>query len=111
VSPNDPLVVITRSTAPTAISDLEAFSKQRLAATRTISAIEIRNGSRTEIGAMPAHELTASAKSTDGFAIVIYQAIAYDGLHYYVLQGLVGPSLESRYMPQFRSIARSLEPR
>ena len=43
--------------------------------------------------------------------MTVYQALAYDGADYFVLQGFVGPELEGEFLPQFRAVARSLEPR
>jgi hypothetical protein len=57
---------------------------------------------------MPAHELVASAIAEDSVPIVVYQALAFDGHHYYLIQGRVGAGEKDRYLEQFRQIARSL---
>lgn len=111
VSREDPLVVVSKSTAGVAIIDLGEFSKNRLAQTRTLAKFVIRDESALHIASMPAFELVAVAEGTDGLPISVYQAIAYDGHHYYVIQGFVGIKKEGYYLPQFFKIARSLRTR
>jgi hypothetical protein len=109
---SEPMLVLGKSTAGEVISDLGVFSRARLAKTRTIGEVEVREEKALELAGMPAHELVAAARGArDATPVTVYQALAYDGADYYLIQGFVGPGLEERFLPQFREIARSLKPR
>lgn len=103
-----PFIVIARSTAEVAISDLSTFAKRRLAETNEISNQTVTYESELIVGGMPAHELLASATAENSPLVVVYQVVAFDGHHYYLIQGRVGAGLQDRYLEQFRTVARSL---
>jgi hypothetical protein len=107
-SPEDPFIVIARSTADVAISDLPAFSKRRLGETNKISSPVVEHEAESVIGGMPAYELVASAVAEGPVPVTVYQVVAYDGHHYFLIQGRVGVDAKDRYIEQFRQVARSL---
>jgi hypothetical protein len=109
-SPEDPFVVVARGTAETSISDLAVFSKRRLSETNKLSNPVVRNEGDLMIGGLPAHELIAYATAEGSVAVAVYQALAFDGHHYYLIQGRVGLDREAEYLEQFRAVARSLSP-
>jgi hypothetical protein len=106
---DDPLVVVVRAQPTGAIEDLSAFARKRLAQTRSVSSIRVRDGSDLELASMPAYELTADATGQDGQPVTTYQMIAHDGRDYYVIQAFVGRSAEVEYLEQFKAIARSFK--
>ena len=110
-SPLAPILVISRTTSPEAVSDLGAAARERLNATRTIDDVSIRDETTFDIAGMPAAEVTATATANNGQPVVVYQAAGFDGTHLVYVQAFVEPPLESRYLPQFREIARGLRPR
>lgn len=107
-SPEDPFIVIVRSTAGVAIMDLSAFAKRRLAETSKLSDQHITAESEITIGGMPAYELVADALDENAVPVVVYQVVALEGRYYYIIQGWVGAGLQNQYVEQFRTIARSL---
>jgi len=107
----DPFIVVARSTAEVAISDLAAFSKRRLAETNKISNSTVEQEAELVVGGMPAHELVASATAEPSVPVVVYQMVAFDGHHYFLIQGRVGVDMRDRYLDQFREVARSLSTR
>lgn len=107
-SASDPFVVVTRSTAAVAISDLAAFSKRRLGETNKLSNATIHYETDLSIDGMPAHELVALATAEQSVPVVVHQVVVFDGRHYFVVQGRVGVGEQDRYLGQFRDIARSL---
>ena len=107
-SPGDPFIVIARSTADVAISDLAAFSKRRLGETNKISSVVVEHEAESVMGGMPAYELVAAAVAEGSVSVAVYQAVAYDGRHYFLIQGRVGVDAKDRYIEQFRQVARSL---
>jgi len=107
-SPGDPFVIVGRSTAEVAISDLAAYSKKRLTGTIQIADIKVEQESEHVIAGMPGYELVASATAEGSTPVVVYQALAYDGQQYFLIQGRVGVGEKDRYLEQFRQITRSL---
>lgn len=110
-SPEDPFIVIARSTSDVAISDLPAFSKRRLGQANNISAPVVEHEAEAVIGGMPAYELVASAVAEGSVPVAVYQVVAFDGHHYFLVQGRVGVGDRDRFLEQFRRIAHSLTPR
>lgn len=107
-SPGDPFAIVGRSTAEVAISDLAAYSRKRLTGTIKIADIEVEQESERVIAGMPGYELVASATAEGSTPVAVYQALAYDGQQYFLIQGRVGVGEKGRYLEQFRQIARSL---
>jgi hypothetical protein len=107
-SPADPFIVVARSTAEVAISDLSAFSKRRLAETNRISSPAVEREAEVVVAGMPGHELIASAIAEGAVPVVVYQVLAFDGRHYFLIQGRVGEDMRDEYLDQFRAVARSL---
>ena len=101
-----PYAVVARSAATTQATDLALVARARLARTDRVGDIEIREEGSATMSGMPAHELIASGRSR-GRDVVIYQAMAFDGSLYYVLQGFVDASRADRFLPQFRMLAAS----
>lgn len=109
VSAEDPLLVVGASISDVDLSDLDAFSRQRLSQTAQVKQLENIQGGVTTVGGLPAYELTADAQDArTGVPIRIYQLIAADGARYFLVQGLVGQVTAPTFMPQFRDVARSL---
>jgi hypothetical protein len=74
--PGEPFVIVARSTAEVAISDLAAYSKKRLAETAKIAGISVEHETESVIGGMPGYELVASATAEGSTKVAVYQALA-----------------------------------
>lgn len=109
VSPEDPLLVVGASVSEIDLSDIEGFSRQRIAQTAGIDRLANIEGKTTTVDGLPVYELNAEARDVkSGTPIRIYQLVVADQRRYFLVQGLVGASAAAGFLPQFREIAHSL---
>lgn len=107
--PDKPFLVVAPSTSATEIQDLAVFAKARLTQMRSVQQPSVVNERSLVIDGMPAHELVAQGVDVrSGASIIVYQAIAYNGALYFLLQGFSPQKGSDVYVPEFRSIAESL---
>lgn len=104
----DPFIIVAKSTAEAPIADLGVFSRRHLAETAKIAGPNVVHENELVIGGMPAHELVAHATAEGTVPVIVYQAVAFDGRHYFVIQGRVGARRMDPFLNQFREVARSL---
>jgi hypothetical protein len=102
--------VVAPSVSATEIKDLAVFAKARLTQTRSVREPEVLNERSLVMDGMPAHELVAQAiDGRNGASVIVYQALAYDGVTYFLLQGFSPQKGSDVYIPEFRSVAESLK--
>lgn len=108
--PDAPFLVVAPSVSVTEIKDLAVFAKARLTQTRSVREPEVLNERSLVMDGMPAHELVAQAiDGRNGASVIVYQALAYDGVTYFLLQGFSPQKGSDVYIPEFRSVAESLK--
>ncbi len=108
--PDQPFLVVAPSVSATEITDLAVFAKSRLTQMRSIQEHELLSERPLVVDGMPAHELVAKGvDGRNGAIVIVYQAIAYDGATYFLLQGFSPQKGSDVYVPEFRTIAESLK--
>ncbi len=109
VAPGDPLLLLGASIAESDLSNVEAFARLRLGQTAQIRDLDRIEGSAATLDGLPAYELTAHAvDEASGEPLRIYQLVLAHGGRYLLAQGFVGPARADTYLPQFRTISRTL---
>ena len=109
-SPEDPLFVAAPSLSKVPIGDKHAFAVQRLSQTAATKVGSITSDTEIEIDGLKGYEFVAEGKDADsGTPLTVYQVILFDDGAYIVVQGLVGTRLRDTYLPEFKSMARSLK--
>lgn len=105
--PAAPVVMAGSSFSPADLSDLAAFSRERLAAPD--AALPARNitGAAVTIDGAEAYELFGDATDRS-VRQKFYQVIVRDGSHYVIVWGVVGADRAADWIPYFQTVARSV---
>ncbi len=62
------------------------------------------------IDGLDGYELLANAEdSGSGTPLAVYQVILFDDNSYLLMQGIVGAKTKTKYLPEFKAMARSLK--
>jgi hypothetical protein len=108
LAPDEPLLLAGSSFARLAVTDLEAFARQRLDEVAELADLELLSEQALTLGGLPAHELVVAAEDRKtGEPLTVYQALVVDGKRFFLVQGLVGAENAEEFIPQFREIAHS----
>jgi hypothetical protein len=108
LAPNEPLLLAGSSFARLAVTDLEAFARQRLDEVAELADLGLLSEKALTLGGLPAHELVVAAEDRKtGEPLTVYQALVVDGKRFFLVQGLVGAENAEEFIPQFREIAHS----
>lgn len=102
------LVTVGESRTAVQIRDLAGFARLRLHETPSIDEIEIDNERETQLDALPAHRIEARAVDTaTDTPMRVWQVLASDGEHYYLVQGLATETQATTLGPRFDAITES----
>lgn len=109
-SPEDPVFIAAKSMSKVRFPDKRDAAIKRLYQTANTKVISILSTTEISTDGLNGYEIIADAESTDsGTAIKIYQVILFDENSYILMQGLVGVTAADIYLPEFKSMARSLK--
>lgn len=109
VAPENPLLVVGASINDVDLSDLKAFSEERLRRTEQVAGVKNLQGSATKVDGLDAYELTADASDVKSSKpIRLYQLVIADGGSYFLAQGLVGAKRAGEFLGQFHDVATSI---
>jgi hypothetical protein len=107
LTPGDPRVFVSRHALPGDI-ELEPFALEHLTQSSQTSTSEPLSQGATHMGGMDAWEIQAEGQDFEQLApLFIYQVIATDREHFYVIQGFAAYRDRERYLPDFRAVAAS----
>ncbi len=110
--PKEPLFIVAPSLGRVAIADKQQFAEQRLYKTAHTKRVSIKSTAAIIIDGLNGYESLAEAEDAkSGTPLILYQVILFDGGSYILIQGLVGAELQDEYLPEFRSMVRSLQRR
>ena len=88
--------------------DPAEFAIQRLRQTRYHTRFKVTHIQPIEIDGLDGFELRASAMDTENDASkAIYQVVLYEGLSYWLIQGIVVAAQREQYIPVFTRMAKS----
>ena len=108
-SPEDPLFVAAPSFSKTPIHDKSQFAVQRIFQTAHTKIISVTSNSKITIDGLDGYELVADAEDAgSGASLTVYQVMLFDNESYILIQGIVGAELRGEYLPEFKTMARSL---
>jgi hypothetical protein len=108
--PGSPMLMVAESLAPGDMSDLAAFSRERVMATAPTIQVSNVTGAAATIAGAQAYEVTADGVDTeDSTRLRIYQAVVREGDHYILVQGIVGADRAAEWFPYFQTVARGLQ--
>ncbi len=106
-SPNDPLLVATKSLGRTQIPDIARFALQRIQQTAGTKIGQIESNQPTRIGQLQACETIATGTDASSNApMLVYQMIILDTDCYFIFQGLVGADGRTEFLPEFQRMAK-----
>ncbi|MBT6156984.1 MAG: hypothetical protein HOL01_10750 [Planctomycetaceae bacterium] len=109
-SPEDPMFVAAPSLSKVPILDPQRFAVRRIyqiTPNTKISSI-IANNAIT-IDGLDGYEIEAEAEDAKtGTPLVVYQVMLFDEGAYLLMVGIVGAKVSAEYLPEFKSMARSL---
>lgn len=107
--PEDPLFVAAPSLSNVPIQDKRQFSTQRLFQTANTKISSVTSINPIIVDGLDGYELIANASDVaSGTPLVVYQVILFEDDSYILIQGLVGAKLSAEYLPEFKTMARSL---
>jgi hypothetical protein len=108
--PAYPVLVVASATGSVPIDDLADFSRQRLAQTENVLAIEELEAGGIEVDGDIAYELLVNAAaSADATPLAIYQVVVPHGASYIIVQGTVAATLADKYVKQFRELVHGMK--
>ncbi len=108
---DDPRVFVSRHALASEVEDIERFALEHLAQSDQTSTLEHVSGARLRWAGLPAYEIVARGADFERLApLLLYQMLALDGEHFYVLQGFVALAEEALYLPEFRAVVTSFRP-
>jgi hypothetical protein len=108
-SPDDPLFVAAPSLSKVPIENKRQFAVQRLLQTANTKISSVISNKEITIDGLDGYEILADGKDADsGNPLKVYQVVLYDDQSYFLMQGLVGADLADEYLPEFKTMARSL---
>jgi len=107
---DEPIYVVGPSLGKEAIGNLPRFAEQRAHQTAEISGLRAIQGRSLEVDGLAAYEIVAEASDLrSGLPLRFYQVIAPDGGGYFIFQGLVGGSIATEYLAEFRRLTASFQ--
>lgn len=107
--PGAAILVVGSSFSEADLADVEAFSRERIQQTATVSGISDVAGQPITIDGITGYELTANALSQrSSMPLRLYQVVLPEGRHYILVQGVVQADQADAFIPEFTAVARSL---
>ncbi len=108
----EPIFVVAPSISEQTIADPEAFAKQRLLQTDSLTEIQIETSAQITIDDLKGYEMIAKAQDQESQQpMLVYQVILFDQKDYYIMQGMVVEQAKAEYLSTFKAIARSFQRR
>lgn len=108
-SPEDPLFIAAPSLSNVPIDNKRKFAVQRLFQTAHTKIGSVTSNNEITIDGLDGYEILAEGEDADsGTPLRIYQVVLYDDGSYILMQGLVGANVANHYLPEFKTMARSL---
>jgi hypothetical protein len=108
-SPEDPLFIAAPSVSKVPMDNERQFAVQRLFQTAHTKISSVTSNNAITIDGLGGYEIVADGEDADsGTSLSVYQVILFDGGSYILMQGLVGANVADEYLPEFKSMARSL---
>lgn len=107
-SASDPLFVVSPSLGPASIGDRNGFARQRIQQIEQVRSVTITAQAPLRIDDLDGIEIVG--RGTDaktGAPLTVYQAVLFDGDHYFLMQGMVGADEQRTYLPVFKTLART----
>lgn len=103
-----PFLIVGLSTSEVDLGDVETFAQTRLRQISTLAEIGTVTGGPVTIDGAQGWELLADAVHVEEVPIKVYQVILSEGGHYILIQAFVDAERADSFIPEFRTIARSL---
>jgi hypothetical protein len=108
-SREDPLFIAGPSLSKVPIDNKRQFAVQRLFQTAHTKIGSVTSNNEITIDGLNGYEILAEGEDADsGTPLRIYQVVLYDDGSYILMQGLVGANVAEHYLPEFKTMARSL---
>jgi hypothetical protein len=109
-SPKDPLFIAAKESVHSKIENTRQFATERVFQVADTKIATLLSTTPITIDGMDGYESIANATSAStGVPITAYQVVLFDEECLYVMQGLVGSDLRDEFVPEFKSMARSLK--
>lgn len=108
---DDPIFIIGQSVGQAIIKNKEAFSKERLQETASVTQIKIEHLQKVVIDELEGYEIIAQGKDIEsGQTMVIYQTLLFlDDNTYYVMQGIVSLKSKDYSLIMFKAMTNSFK--
>ena len=108
-TPQDPLFVVGYAVSDINVADQMKFAEERLVHTALISDAQTLKNEPITIDGLSGSEIEATARhSESGTPVLVYQVILFDGETYIIMQGRCGVGMQSKYLPAFKTLAKSV---
>jgi hypothetical protein len=108
-SPEEPFLIAAPSLSEVPMDSKRQFAVQRLFQTAHTKISSVTSNDEITIDGLNGYEIVADGEDIDsGTPLSIYQVILYGDGSYILIQGLVGSTIADQYLPEFKSMARSL---
>ena len=108
-SPGDPLFIAASSLGQMVIGDQRKFAEQRLLGTVHTKQLKVKSVDPITIDGLDGFESLAEAEEElSGTPLIVYQVMLFDEGSYILMQGHVGTKLRDDFLPEFKTITRSL---
>jgi hypothetical protein len=112
IAASQPILILGSAYDTVRIPDVAKFSRIRLKAMPQVRDLTEDSGSDKEIAGHRAFELVARGYDLEtNTPLTVYQVIIATQETYYILQGLVPNTKAQKYLPIFRAVANSFEPK
>jgi hypothetical protein len=114
----DPIFIVAPSLGFHPIGDKHSFAMKRLHEMPGITQVSVKEDTAIRIDGLSGFESIAEAmagavtqqgKTLAGLKMTLYQVTLFDGDSYVLINGMVGTDRAPQYLPEFKSLARSLK--
>lgn len=110
-SPSDPLFIVAPGLA-IVNEGKRQFAEQQLYSTAEAKQIAVKSTNDIQIDGLGGYESLAEAiDAKTGLNLILYQVMLFDDDSYIRIVGLVGAGLSGDFLPEFKTMARSLRKR
>jgi hypothetical protein len=110
-APKYPLFVAAPSIRPVdEEEDKREFAEEQLRELAQIRFVTVKSSEAITLAGLSGFELLAEAEDVkSGTPMVVYQVILFDGSSFIRMLGMVGTELRDEYLPEFKTMARSMK--
>lgn len=109
-SPKDPLFIAAPSIGEFFFGDKLQYAERRLRETAHTKGLVVKSTDAITIAGLDGYESLAEAvHAKSGTPLIVYQVMLFDESSYILMGGIVGAELRDEYLPEFKSMARSLK--